>query len=428
MIIGGGFGGLYAAKALCNSPIHVTLIDRRNFHLFQPLLYQVAMAGLSPGNIAAPLRSILGRYENIDVLMGEVVDILPSQKQVRLKDGFAIDYDHLIVAAGASHSYFGNDQWADVAPGLKTLEQALDIRRRVLSAYEAAECEFDLEKRRALLTFVVVGAGPTGVELAGALGEMAHYTLQGEFKNIDPADAQVLLVEGSERVLPPYTKDLSQRAQEQLERLGVTVHTNTFVTDIGDEAVTLREGENVRQVASRTVLWAAGVQASPLGKILHEATGAALDKAGRVEVGADLSLATFPEIYVIGDLAYCLDEDGHPLPGVAPVAMQQGRYVANLLQTRYQADGAALVAETPFVYQDKGSMATIGRASAVAHIGRLRFSGLLAWLAWLFVHLLFLAEFSNRLLVFVQWAWNYITYKRGVRLIVGDGPLNEKTP
>lgn len=435
VIIGGGFGGLYTAKALAKTDAQITLIDRRNFHLFQPLLYQVAMAGLSPGNIAAPLRGILGQHENVTVLMGEVTDIDPVQQEVILRgedrDDDTIAYDALIVATGASHSYFGNDQWANDAPGLKTLEEALDIRRRILSAYEAAERETDPDKRAALLTFVVVGAGPTGVELAGALGEMALYTLKGEFRNINPAEAKVLLIEGSDRVLPPYTPDLSARAQRQLERLGVTVQTNSLVTNIGEESVTVKQADTTKQgdmtqqgdiaqtIPCRTVLWAAGVQASALGKVLHQTTGAELDRAGRVKVEPDLSIADYPSIFVIGDLAHFSHNIERPLPGVAPVAMQQGRYVAKLLTDRLTGEQTKTQPQ-PFRYTDKGSMATIGRAAAVAQIGQLRFAGLLAWLAWLFVHLLFLAEFSNRLLVFVQWGWNYFTYKRGVRLIVGQ--------
>lgn len=420
VIIGGGFGGLYAAKTLGNAPVQVTLVDRRNFHLFQPLLYQVAMAGLSPGNIAAPLRSILGRYQNINVLMGEVVAIAPQDKQVVLRKGETIPYDALIIAAGASHSYFGNEQWATDAPGLKTLEDALDIRRRVLTAYEAAERTQDAAERRALLTFAVVGAGPTGVELAGALGEMANYTLRGEFRQINPAETRVLLIEGTDRVLPTYPADLSSRAQRQLEDLGVSVCTNTLVTAISAEAVTIKHGEVSENIPCSTVLWAAGVQASPLGKLLHEITGVELDRPGRVKVEADLSIPGHPDLFVIGDLAHYAHETGQPLPGLAPVAMQQGKYVANLLKQRYAAADAERNPVPPFHYVDRGSMATIGRAAGVANFGRLRFGGFLAWLAWLFVHLLYLVEFDNRVLVFVQWMWNYFTYKRGVRLIVGS--------
>ena len=377
------------------------------------------MAGLSPGNIAAPLRGILGRHRNINVLMGEVRDIQPEAKQIVLGDGATLDYDALIVAAGASHSYFGNDQWGIYAPGLKSLEDALGIRRRVLRAYEAAERTNDPEARRSLLTFVVVGAGPTGVELAGALGEMAHYTLRGEFRQINPADARVLLIEGSDRVLPPYPPPLSTKAQKQLEKLGVTVRTGALVTAITADAVTVKQEGQEETIPCRTVLWAAGVQASPLGQALHKVTGVELDRAGRVMVQPDLSLPNHDEIFVIGDLAHFAHEIERPLPGVAPVAMQQGRYVAELLKRRLVA-GANAGTTPPFRYVDKGSMATIGRAAAVAHIGRFQFGGLPAWMAWLFVHLLYLVEFDNRVLVFVQWLWNYVTYKRGVRLIVGE--------
>ena len=420
VIVGGGFGGLYAAKSLGNQPVRVTLIDRHNFHLFQPLLYQVAMAGLSPGNISAALRSILSRYKNVSVLLGNVTALDATQKWVQLADGAQIAYDALIVATGASHSYFGNSAWATHAPGLKTLEQALDIRRRVLTAYEIAERTSDPVRRRAWLTFAVVGAGPTGVELAGALSEMARYTLPGEFRNIDPTQATVLLIEGADRVLPPYPPDLSAKARQQLERLGVTVRTNALVTNITDEQIEIKSGDQHEQIACRTVLWAAGVQASPLGKVIQDATGAELDRSGRVIVQPDLSVAGFPTLFVIGDLAHFKHNTEKPLPGVAPVAMQQGRYVARLIAARLAS--AKSTPAAPFAYNDKGSMATIGRAAAVAQIGRLHFGGLFAWLAWLFIHLLYLTEFDNRILVLFQWFWNYITYRRGVRLIVGYGP------
>ncbi|MEZ4712368.1 MAG: NAD(P)/FAD-dependent oxidoreductase [Caldilineaceae bacterium] len=418
VIVGGGFGGLYAAKSLANQPVRVTLIDRRNFHLFQPLLYQVAMAGLSPGNISAALRSILSRYKNIHVLLGEVTNMDAAQKWVQLADGEQIGYDTLIVATGASHSYFGHAEWETHAPGLKTLEQALDMRRRVLTAYEIAERTPDPAQRRAWLTFAVVGAGPTGVELAGALSEMARYTLAGEFRNIDPTQATVLLIEGADRVLPPYPPDLSAKAQNQLEKLGVSVRTNALVTNITAEQIEIKSGDQHEQIACRTVLWAAGVQASPLGKVIQNAAGAELDRSGRVVVQSDLSVAGFPSLFVIGDLAHFAHNLERPLPGVAPVAMQQGRYVARLILAHQQRSESSHSAQ-PFEYHDKGSMATIGRAAAVAQIGRLRFGGFFAWLAWLFIHLLYLTEFDNRILVLFQWFWNYITYRRGVRLIVG---------
>jgi len=423
VIVGGGFGGLYAAKALGSSAAQVTLIDRRNFHLFQPLLYQVAMAGLSPGNIAAPLRAILRRHENIRVLLGEVADVDAEAKRVQLADGETISYDALIIATGSTDFYFGNDEWQENAPGLKSLENALDIRARVLRAYEEAERELAPDTRQAWMTFVVVGAGPTGVEMAGALSEMAHHTLKGEFRRIDPADARVLLVEGLPRVLPPYPPELSQRARRSLEKLGVIVRTDRMVTDISDTCVTVRksgedDGER-EEIQCRTVVWAAGVKASPLGQVLHERTGVELDRGGKVMVEPDLSIAGHPDIFVIGDLAHFAHNDADPLPGIAPVAIQQGGHVGKLLKRR--ARGAA--APEPFSYFDRGKMATIGRAAAVADIGPLHFGGFFAWLAWLFVHLIYLVGFDNRVLVFIQWWWNYLTYKRGVRLITNvDDP------
>lgn len=421
VIVGGGFAGLNAAKSLAKLPVRVTLLDRNNYHLFQPLLYQVAMAGLSPGNIAAPLRGVLRGRSSIKVLMGDVRDIDPDQQVVSLADGETIPYDYLIVATGASHSYFGHDEWAQDAPGLKTIEDALDIRRRVLWAFEQAERESDPAVRQALLTFVVVGAGPTGVELAGALGEMAHHTLRDNFRSIDPASARVLLVEALDRVLPPYPPDLSARAAASLERLGVTVRTSTMVAAVDAQSVTLRstdktQGDQEEVVPCRTVLWAAGVQASPLGKVIHERTGAELDRAGRVKVEPDLSVPGHPNLFVLGDLAHFAHGLDRPLPGLAPVAMQQGNYVAKLIRARLENRPIQ-----PFRYIDRGTMATIGRAAAVAQIGRLHLSGLIAWLTWLFVHLMYLVGFDNRVLVFVQWVWNYMTYRRGVRLIVERG-------
>ncbi|MCC6458249.1 MAG: NAD(P)/FAD-dependent oxidoreductase [Caldilineaceae bacterium] len=424
VIVGGGFGGLYAAKALLKHKpgeptIRVTLIDRRNHHLFQPLLYQVATAGLSPGNIAAPLRGILRGQKNVQVLMAEVVNLDAPGNAVILADGSRIGYDYLIIATGASHSYFGNDQWAADAPGLKTLEDALEIRRRVLLAYEQAERTEDPAEREALLTFVVIGGGPTGLELAGALGEMAHLTLRENFRRIDPAEAKIILIEGVDRLLPPYPPDLSAKAEEMVTRLGVTVLTKTRVTGVTDRYVTVSTGESTREIPCRTVLWAAGVQASPLGKVVQSQTGAELDRVGRVIVEPDLSVVGFPNLFVIGDLAQFAHGVERPLPGVAPVAMQQGKYVAEVIRERLAGTSPEM-----FRYHDKGSMATIGRAAAVAQIGRWKLSGYLAWLSWLFIHLLYLAGFDNRMLVFLQWLWNYFTYTRGVRLIVNRG-INE---
>lgn len=416
VIVGGGFGGLYAAKALGNAKgVAITLIDRRNFHLFQPLLYQVATAGLSPGNIASPLRGVLRKYKNIAVLMAEVTGFDVERRVVWLADSSEIPYDTLIVATGSRHSYFGNDRWEAMAPGLKTVEDALDIRRRIFMAFESAELEKDPEERKAWLTFVVVGGGPTGVELAGALGEIAGQTLRGNFRRIDPSEATVLLVEGADRVLPPYPADLSRKAQAALEGLGVTVRTGVQVTEIDHDHVVARADGGSEVIRTRTVLWAAGVQASPLARVLGEATGAEVDRAGRVKVLPSMTLPGHDEIFVIGDMALAYGEDGKPLPGVAPVAMQQGRYVAHCITDRLHGRPSA-----PFHYRNKGSMATIGPAAAVAHIGPLRFNGYLAWLAWLFIHLLYIAGFDNRLLILIQWAWNYFTRNRGARLITGS--------
>ncbi len=417
VIIGGGFGGLYAAQSLKRAPVQVTLLDRRNFHLFQPLLYQVATGGLSPANIAAPLRRVLSKQGNVRVLLAEAIDIDVINRRVVLSDG-EVSYDILIVAAGARHHYFGNEQWEKLAPGLKTIEDATDIRRRILLAFEAAERESDSEKLRAWLTFVIVGAGPTGVELAGALSEIANDTLKHDFRTINPAEATILLLEAANRVLPPYPPNLSASAKASLARLGVAVRTGVVVTGIEPDAVTIRVGDQSESIPTRTVLWAAGVQASPLGRILANATGAPLDGAGRVTVEPDLSLPGHPEIFVIGDMCNFSHQTGRALPGVAPVAMQQGRYIANLIQRRLHSESMP-----SFRYNDKGNMATIGRAAAVVDLHWLRFSGYLAWLAWLFVHLINIVEFENRLLVMLQWAWNYFTRNRAARLITGENPL-----
>jgi NADH dehydrogenase len=415
VIVGGGFGGLYAAKSLAKAPVAVTLIDRRNFHLFQPLLYQVATGGLSPGEIASPLRVVLRAHPNTEVLLGEVVDLDVQRRRVILRDGEA-GYDDLIVATGATHHYFGNDQWAPLAPGLKTIEDATEIRSRVLAAFERAEREPDLEKRRAWLTFVIVGGGPTGVELAGALGEIANDTLRHDFRRINPAEAQILLIEGEDRVLPLFPPDLSAQAEKQLIGLGVRSLTGAKVTNIDPEGVAVRAGGHEQRVATRTVLWAAGVRASRLGKVLADRAGAPLDHAGRVLVEPDLSLPAHPEIHVIGDLANFSHQGGQPLPGLAPVAMAQGRYVAHLIIRKLRGQPVA-----PFHYLDKGNLATVGRNKAVAQFGKIHIAGFLAWFVWVFVHLMYLVEFENRLLVFVEWVYNYLTRNRGARLITGAG-------
>jgi|SRR5579863_3506847 len=413
VIVGGGFSGLYAAQALRRAPVTVTLIDRRNFHLFQPLLYQVATGGLSPGEIASPLRYVLRRQRNVQVLLGEVIDLDPVRRHVMLRDGEA-GYDTLIVATGASHHYFGHDDWAQFAPALKTIEDATEIRSRILLAFEKAEREPDPDLVRAWLTFVVVGAGPTGVELAGALGEIARDTLRYDFRHINPAAASILLVEGTDRMLPSYPPDLSRAAEQSLIHLGVRPMTETVVTAIDAEGVTVQRGGKTERIPARTVLWAAGVAASPLGRVLAERAGAQLDRAGRVIVESDLTVAGHPEILVLGDLA-SFNQGGKPLPGVAPVAIQQGRYASELIRRR--ATGKT---SQPFHYRDKGSLATIGRASAVADFGRIHIHGMAAWLAWLFIHLMYLIEFDNRLLVVTEWAYNYFTRNRGARLITGE--------
>ena len=418
VIVGGGFGGLYAAKALAKAPVKVTLIDKRNFHLFQPLLYQVATGGLSAGDISSPLRAVLSRQKNAEVLMGEVTDVDPKQQTIKLQNR-QLTYDTLIVATGVSHHYFGNDQWAPKAPGLKTVEDALEMRRRIFLAFEAAEKETDPEKRRAWLTFVLIGGGPTGVELAGALAELAYSTLKNDFRNIDTSEAKILLLEGMDRVLPPYPAELSAKAKASLEHLGVTVQTNTLVTNIEDNIVTIRRGDQIEQIPAQTILWAAGMKASGMGAVLSNATGVELDRAGRVIVTPDLSVPEHPNIFVIGDLANFPHQDGKPLPGVAPVAMQQGQYVAHLIKKRLK--GETLPA---FKYADYGSLAVIGRNAAVVDLGFVKFAGFPAWLAWIFVHIFFLIEFDNKLLVLIQWGWNYFTRKRGARLITNQ----EATP
>ena len=405
VIIGGGFGGLYAAKTLARTDVHITLVDRRNYHLFQPLLYQVATAALNPSDIAAPIRAVLRKQKNIGVIMGDVQAIDADRRIVTMADG-ELAYDILIIATGATHSYFNHPEWEENAPGLKTIEDALEIRRRVLRAFEAAERETDPERQKAWLTFVIVGAGPTGVELAGALSEIARQTMLRDFRRINPTSARVILVEGKERVLPPYPPPLSAKAADQLRTLGVEVVTNAVVTRINDHEVCV--GDAI--IPTRTILWAAGVQASPLAKSL----GVPLDRAGRVLVEPDLSIPGHPEVFVIGDLAAVKNDDGSLVPGVAPAAIQEGTHTAKNIARILNGQPTL-----PFRYWDKGSLATIGRAAGVADFGRLRLSGFIAWAAWLAVHIFFLIGFRNRVLVILQWAWAYLTYQRGARLITG---------
>lgn len=405
VIVGGGFAGLWAARALSSAPVRITLLDRGNHHLFQPLLYQVATAGLSAPNIAAPLRQILRRQKNVTVLLGEVAGIQPAEKQVRLADGRCLAFDHLLLASGATHAYFGHDDWAPHAPGLKTLDDALGIRRRILTAFERAEAEDDPVKRDAWLTFAIVGGGPTGVELAGTLAEIARHTLRGEFRRVDPRKARVLLLEAGSRVLASFPESLSEKARAQLHRLGVEVRTGVPVAAIDDAGVQLGD----TRIAARTVLWAAGVAASPLARDL----GVPLDRAGRVLVEPDLSVPGHPSIFVAGDLA-SIQYDGKPVPGVAPAAKQMGRHVARSILARLR--GAT---PSPFRYRDFGNLATIGRMAAVVDLHGLKFSGLLAWWFWLAAHVFFLIGFRNRLVVLIDWAQAYWSYQRSARIILG---------
>jgi NADH:ubiquinone reductase (H+-translocating) len=407
VIIGGGFGGLWAASALKNKPVDVTLIDRKNHHVFQPLLYQVATAVLSPGEIAQPIRRILHSGKNIEVILGEAVDFNTARNVVKLGDGSEVSYDYLIVAAGARHSYFGHDAWETSAPGLKTVEDALEMRRRILLAFELAEREAYLQHEQKPLTFVVVGGGPTGVELAGAIGDIARMALKNDFKAIDTTKARVILFEGTDRVLGTYPKSLSDSAKRQLESIGVEVRLNSFVTEI--ESGRVKVGDE--WIDCDVVLWATGVAASPLGKQL----GAETDKAGRVFVSPDLSVPTAPNVFVIGDMATLKMENGEPVPGLAPAAMQEGTLVAkNILR---EIDGSP---RKNFHYVDKGTMATIGRSKAIADIRGWKFSGLIAWFMWLFLHVVLLIGFRNRIYVLLDWAWAYLTRERSARLITGD--------
>ena len=418
VIIGGGFGGLYAAKTLGkNDAVDVTLIDKRNFHLFQPLLYQVATGTLSPADIASPLRGVLGANKNTHVLLDEVRDIDPDSKTVEMKEG-VVNYDSLIVATGVSHHYFGNDQWKPYAPGLKTVEDALEIRHRIFAAFEAAEKETDPELQQAWLNFVIIGGGPTGVELAGAISEIAYSVLKRDFRKIDTAKAKVILLEGMDRVLPPYDPSLSAKAQESLTSLGVDVQTSSLVTNIEGDRVTVKQGDDQVELHAKTIVWAAGVKASGMGKVLGDRLDANLDRAGRVIVEPNLSIEGYPDVFVIGDLANFPHQNERPLPGVAPVAMQEGQYVAKLIKQRLQGSEMA-----PFRYAEVGSLAVIGQNAAVVDLGYVKFSGFLAWLIWIFAHVYYLIEFDNKLVVMIQWGWNYFTRGRGARLITGEADL-----
>jgi NADH dehydrogenase len=409
VIVGGGFAGLNAAKELADAPVRITLIDRRNHHLFAPLLYQVATAQLSPADIAQPIRGILRRQDNLTVLLGEVTRVEAEERRLRLGDGSVVEYDYLILAAGATHSYFGNDQWAPLAPGLKSIEDALTIRRRILLAFEDAERETDPARRQALLTFVVVGGGPTGVELAGAIGELANHTLTRDFEDIDPRDARIYLLEGLPRILPMFDEGLSQRATEDLGRFGVKVRTDSLVTAIDAEGVNIGD----ERIPTHNVFWAAGVSASTVTRSLSGV--AELDRAGRVPVERELHVAGHPELFVIGDAAAAKDRHGKPLPGVAPVAIQQGTWAARNIKAALAGN-----AYRPFMYNDRGSLATIGRNRAIADIKGVRFAGYPAFLAWALVHIAQLIGFRNRVMVGLTWVFNYFTYRRGARLITGE--------
>jgi NADH dehydrogenase len=410
VIVGGGFGGLACARALARADVDVLLVDRQNHHLFQPLLYQVAMAGLAPTEIAAPIRSVLRKQNNARVLLAEVTRVDLEARHVITAQSDPLPYDYLVLAPGAHTAYFGHDDWEHYAPGLKSIDDAVEIRRRVLVAFEAAEREPSAEKRAQLLSFVIIGGGPTGVELAGAVAELARFALSRDFRSAHPSEARVLLIEGGPRLLPAFDPELSEKTVQQLSELGVHVRTGTIVDGIGPHGVRLRTGETL---LADTVVWAAGVASSPLIRAL----GAPVDRQGRAKVEPDCSLPGHPEVFVIGDCAYLTDEHGNPLPGVSPTAMQMGRYVASIV--RYEAGNPRPIARAPFQYVDKGSMATIGRSRAIAQIRGIHLSGLLAWLAWLAVHIWYLIDFRNRFFVIVDWAWSYLTYRRGARLITG---------
>jgi NADH dehydrogenase len=417
LILGGGFAGLNAAQKLKHAPVEVTLIDRRNFHLFQPLLYQVATGSLSPGEICAPLRGVLSRQKNTQVLLGEAADIDPDAKRVTLRDGACFDYDSLIVATGSKTSYYGKDEWRPSAPSLKTIEEATAIRHKILYAFEWAERAATEEEAREWLTFVIVGAGATGLELAGALAEIANETLKNDFRRINPKEARIILMEGGDRVLAAYPPDLSGKAEMLVRRLGVEVMKSVMATAVDSNGVTYKRGDATEKLAAKTVLWAGGVVATTFGNRLAERTKVETDRCGRIKVRPDLTIPNYPDIFVLGDLAAAQGKDGKPLPGVAQVAIQGGTYASQTIRARL--NGKTEV--PPFRYLDKGDMAVIGRAAAVANIFGLHVWGLPAWLIWLFIHLLYIVEFQNRVLVFIQWGFEYLTFSRGARLITGTG-------
>jgi len=416
VILGGGFGGLAAALKLKRVPVEVTLIDRRNFHLFQPLMYQVATGSLSPGEIAAPLRGVLSRQKNTQVLLGEATDVDPDAKRVILRDGASFEYDSLIVATGSQTSYYGNDSWREWAPSLKSVEEATAIRHKILYAFERAERAATEVEARAWLTFVIVGAGATGMELSGALAEIATETLRHDFRKIHPQEARIILMEGAARVLGAFPEDLSAKAEKLVTRLGVEVIKGVMVTNINAEGVTFKRGDALERLEAKTVLWAGGVTATPFGRKLAERTKAETDRSGRIKVNPDLTIPNYPSVFIIGDLAHSAEKEGKPLPGVAQVAMQGGAYAAKAIRARLVGKKEL----PPFHYFNKGDMAVIGRAAAVANIFGFHVSGLPAWLIWLFVHLIYIVEFKSRVLVFIQWGFEYLTFSRGARLITGE--------
>jgi NADH:ubiquinone reductase (H+-translocating) len=418
VIVGGGFGGLSAAKHLKSGSVDVTLIDRRNYHLFQPLLYQVATGSLSPGEIAYPLRAVLSRQKNARVWLGTVADIDPDSKRVSLSDGAVIPYDSLVIAAGSETSYYGHNEWQECAPGLKSIEEATAIRHKILYAFEVAERICDPVQRRAWLTFVIVGAGPTGVELSGAIAEIARQTLRKDFRSIHPDEAQIILLDGAPRVLMPFAEDLSDKASRSLAKLGVQVSCGTTVKHVDEAGLTIESGQRTDSIAAKTVIWAGGITASPLGRILAGRTRVETDRGGRIKVKPDLTVPNYPDIYVIGDLAAAMDPNGKPLPGLAQVAMQGGTYAAKAILRKVKGQPQL----RPFHYLDKGSLAVIGRAAAVADVFGLRISGFLAWIVWAFIHLMYLVTFQSRLLVFFQWAIQDLTFNRSARLITGAVP------
>jgi len=422
LILGGGFAGLVAAQTLKRADVDITLLDKRNFHLFQPLLYQVATGSLSPAEIAAPIRAVLSRQKNVEVLLGEAVDIDPQAKKVLLADGDAFPYDTLIIATGSQTSYYGNDQWRENAPSLKSVEEATRMRHKLLYAFERAERAETEDEERSWLNFVIVGAGATGLELAGAIAEIAHHTLKHDFRRIRPQEARIILMEGGPRVLPPYPEDLSAKAEKLIKHLGVEIMLGAFVTNIDEEGVSYKHGETSGNVPARTVFWAGGVTATPFAHKVAERLNAETDRSRRFKVNPDLTLPNHPEIFVLGDLSLAQDAKGHSLPGVAQVAIQGGRYAGKLIKARLAGQKLP-----PFKYFDKGDMAVIGRAAAVANVFGVHVSGFVAWCIWLFIHLIYIVEFQSRIIVLIQWGFLYLTFSRSARLITGE-PSGDSSP